>query len=118
MKVVLVEDSTLIATQLLERLSREPNMHVVGHATCEDEAVKLIEVSQPDAVILDLVLQPGSGLGVIRRIRDAGSQVQILVLTNLTHPMVRGACVGAGVAGFFDKHTEIEQCLDALKGLL
>jgi CheY-like chemotaxis protein len=98
MNVVLVEDSMLIAAQILDRLAMRPSLRVVGHAVSEEDAVTLILDRQPDAVLLDLSLRPGSGLNVIRRIRERGSRAQILVLTNFTHPELRNACLKAGVS--------------------
>ena len=114
MNVVLVEDSMLIAAQILDRLAMRPSLRVVGHAVSEEDAVTLILERQPDAVLLDLSLRPGSGLNVIRRIRERGSCAQILVLTNFTHPELRNACMKAGVSHFYDKHTQADECIDSL----
>jgi two-component system OmpR family response regulator len=114
MDVVLVEDSPLIAAQLLERLQQQPSLRVVGQAGGEDAAVSLILESIPDAVILDLSLQPGSGLGVLNRIREAGSAASVLVLTNFTHQEIRNACFRAGASHFFDKHTQADECIRTL----
>lgn len=113
MKVVLVEDSALIASQLLERLQQK-SLEMAGWAMDEDSAVALIAGAAPDAVILDLGLPSGSGLGVLRRIREAGSRAHVLVLSNHDHPEMRSACFKAGADHFFDKHTEVDACMQAL----
>ncbi|MBV8619700.1 MAG: response regulator transcription factor [Curvibacter sp.] len=117
MKVVLVEDSELIATEMLERLSRLPALAWVGHAAGEDEAVRLILDRQPEVVILDLRLSPGSGLEVLRRIRDAACPARVLVLTNFTHPRMRSACVQLGAEHFYDKHHQAQECLQMVATL-
>lgn len=117
MKVVLVEDSELIAAEMLGRLSCLPAVDWVGHAAGEDEAVRLILDRQPDVVILDLRLSPGSGLGVLRRIREADSPARVSVLTNFTHPRMRSACVQLGAEHFYDKHHQAQECLQTLASL-
>lgn len=114
MKVVLVEDSALIASQLLMRLQQQ-SLEMAGWAMDEDSAVALIAGTSPDAVILDLGLPTGSGLGVLRRIRAAGSRARVLVLSNHDHPEMRNACFKAGADSFFDKHTEVDACIRALQ---
>lgn len=114
MNVVLVEDSPLIAAQLLDKLKQQPELRVVGDAAGEDAAVVIILEAKPDAVILDLSLSPGHGLGVLKRIREAGSATRVLVLTDSSHQEIRNACLLAGANHFFDKHTQADMCIRTL----
>ena len=114
MKLVIVEDSELICGHLLEMIATEPRICVMGVATEEEAAISLILVTSPDAVLLDLSLSPGSGIRVLGRMRAAGSAARVLVLTNNIEPELRNACLGLGVAGFFDKSVEVEQCMQRL----
>ena len=114
MNIVVIEDSELIRSHLLDIIATQPRVHVIGVATEEEEAIRLILTTTPDAVLLDLSLSPGSGIGVLRRIRAAGCAARVLVLTNNIEPALRNACQGLGVAGFFDKSFEAEQCIQQL----
>ena len=114
MNIVIVEDSELIRNHLLAIVATQPRIHVVGVATEEAAAVTLILTTVPDAVLLDLSLSPGSGIGVLKRIRAAGCAARVLVLTNIIEPALRKICLGLGVAGFFDKSLEAEQCIQQL----
>ncbi len=114
MNIVIVEDSELIRSHLLEMIATQPRIHVIGIATEEEEAVGLILSTRPDAVLLDLSLSPGSGIRVMSRVRVAGCAARVLVLTNNIEPALRNACLGLGVAGFFDKSLEAEQCMQQL----
>lgn len=114
MNIVIVEDSELIRSHLLEMIATQPRIHVIGIATEEEEAVGLILSTRPDAVLLDLSLSPGSGIRVLSRVRVAGCAARVLVLTNNIEPALRNACLGLGVAGFFDKSLEAEQCMQQL----
>ena len=114
MDVVLVEDSPLIAALLLDKLQQRPELHVVGEADEEDAAVSVILSAKPDAVILDLGLRIGNGFGVLKRMREAGSDARVLILTNSSHLEIRNACLSAGASHFFDKHTQSDECIQAL----
>lgn len=116
MKVVLVEDSALIARELLKRLEQQ-SLQMAGWAMDEDGGVAMITGAQPDAVILDLSLPAGSGLGVLKRIRAAGLTARVLVLSNFDHPEMRSACFQAGADSFFDKHTQVDECIRELTRL-
>ena len=114
MKLVIVEDSELIRGHLLEMIATEPRIQVIGVATEEEAAINLILTTGPDAVLLDLSLSPGSGVRVLSRVRATGYAGRVLVLTNNIEPALRNACVGLGVAGFFDKSFEADACIQQL----
>lgn len=118
MKLVIVEDSELIRTQLVHLFTEQPRFSVIGTATEENEAVSLITSTSPDAVLLDLSLAPGSGVQVLKRIREAGCGARVLILTNNTGQALRQACQQLGANGFFDKTNEFEACLAQLNAWL
>ncbi|MFH1659943.1 MAG: EAL domain-containing protein [Pseudomonadota bacterium] len=118
MKLVIVEDSELIRTQLVHLLAQQPRFSIIGTATEEGEAVNLILSTNPDAVLLDLSLAPGSGVQVLKRIREAGCGARVLILTNNTGQALRLACQELGANGFFDKSLEYETCLEKLNAWL
>lgn len=111
MKVVIVEDSELVLGQLQRLLACISDVEVVGQAGDEDSAVSLILKYAPHAVLLDLHLASGSGIGVLQRIRAAGSPAQVIVLTNDASPAHHQICSHYDVAGFYDKTMEIQVCM-------
>ena len=72
MNVVIVESSSTVRLQLQALLASEPRLHVVGEAADEPSAIQVIARTQPDVVLMDLALQPGSGLRVLRAVRQLG----------------------------------------------
>ena len=115
MNIVIVEDSELIRSQLLRVLAAESRIQVVAIASEEETAVQLILEKQPDAVLLDLSLSPGSGLSVLKRIRTADCAARVLVLTNNVDHALRTTCLSLGAFGFFDKTNEMDQCMTQLE---
>ena len=118
MKLIIVDDSEMIRNQLLRLIAARPEIEVVATASSEMLAIELILEKNPDAVILDLALAPGSGLRVLKAIRQAGSQARILVLTNSHDESFRQACARYDITGFFDKSMAVRECLDRLFSLL
>ncbi len=114
MDIVLVEDSKFYAEQLAQLLAKYPELQVVHQAGDEDEAVSSIMQYRPDAVILDLALKRGNGLGVLRRIRAAGCHARMFVLTNHSGKVVRDACLEAGAVNVFDKGSEALDCIQSI----
>lgn len=118
MKVLIVEDSALISAQIIRILKAEPRIKVLGVATEEDVALQMVLELLPDMVLLDLSLSPGSGLGVLRRMRAVGAAARVLVLTNNTEDLIRQECERLGVTGFYDKTESADACFAMLYSLL
>jgi CheY-like chemotaxis protein len=103
---------------LLRLVALHGGITVQGVAGDEEGAVSLITASNPDAVLLDLALAPGSGIHVLQRIRQAGCTARVLVVTNNTVEVLRRSCEALGISGFYDKSRDVEACMDKLFGWL
>lgn len=110
MNIVVVEDSDQVYDNFVRLLATRPGYRIVGRARSEDEAVDLIRTAQPDVALVDLGLESGNGLNVVRRVRADGNGVRLLVLTNQPEALYKNASLEAGANGYFDK----TEGLDAL----
>ena len=115
MNIVIVDGSLTARAQWRALLARERRMHVVGEAGCEQSAIDTITQCQPDVVLMDLALQPGSGLRVLRAIRQLGVGARVMVLTHACYEETRRACAEHGLSGFFDKDSQTDEALALLR---
>ncbi|RZI42375.1 response regulator transcription factor [Herbaspirillum sp. HC18] len=109
MKVFLVEDSELILEHLRDMLAEVAGVQTVGEASTEDNAIRGIEASRPDLVILDLTLAQGSGIEVLRRTKRTLPAAKTVVLTNRVAPQYRQRCLEMGADCFLDKTRDFTQ---------
>jgi len=119
LRVVLVEDSPIIRARLAETLSEIPNLEIVGQAESESDALSLLDGGGWDAVVLDLQLRQGTGLGVLRKLKQGGrpSQSKVIVFTNYAFPQYRDRSMSFGADFFFDKAREFHRVRDVLADL-
>ncbi|OWQ91481.1 hypothetical protein CDN99_10035 [Roseateles aquatilis] len=117
MRVLLVEDSEYIRNQFVRLFADVPFVSVVGHAVSEDEAVDAIGTLSPDVVLVDLNLQTGSGMHVLRRARQAGFAGKLFVLSGRDPDFYQSLCERHGADGFYDKAHEQAKLLDDLRAL-
>ena len=121
LRVAIVESSPLIRARLRESLADVANLEVVGTAEVEAEARTMLETTAWDAVVLDLQLREGTGLGVLRMLAekpDVGTPSRvIIVLTDFTFPQYRRKSEALGVQHFFDKGRETNRVREVLEGL-
>jgi two-component system OmpR family response regulator len=115
-RVLVVEDEALLAKQLRTALGHAG--YVVDAAADGERAEFLGQTERYDAVILDLGLPKIDGLTVLRRWREAGISVPVLVLTarGSWHEKVQGIDVGAD--DYVAKPFRMEEVLARLRGLI
>ena len=111
LKTYIVEDSLVIRENLIATLEELVPVEVVGSAADESTAVSwLSQGKHPiDLVIVDIFLNGGSGLGVLRS-RHALSRApfKMVVLSNYATRDMRHKCLALGADAVFDKSHEIE----------
>lgn len=126
LKVAIVEDAENIRERLVQLVSDVGGILVIGEADTEEKAIELCRAKNPDAVILDMQLAIGSGLGVLRAMayssRDpnssSGIHPAIIVLTNFPSPAVERAARALGAEWFLDKSREFHKLPLLLRGLI
>lgn len=112
--VLLIEDSPQLRETLGSLLGELAGVAVVGEAADESTALDLLQRRQPALAILDLELQTGSGLGVLRAISQAPERFgrpRAVVFSSHGHALIRERCFALGVERFFDKATQFEDLL-------
>jgi DNA-binding NarL/FixJ family response regulator len=109
----LVEDHPLIHAKLAATLQELPGVRLAGWARSEDEAKAWLADPghRPDLLIVDLFLDGGSGLGVLRLARACSPPLRCVVLSNYITPEVRQRCLALGAERVFDKSADIEALL-------
>ena len=104
--VFLVEDSPAIRARLAATIKAIPGTELVGEAGTVGDAIDGIRSTHPSAVILDLQLQDGSGLEVLRAVYPKDPAMHVAVLTNYATDQHRRACMDAGAEFFLDKSSD------------
>jgi len=107
LRVLLVEDSKLLAERLREALDQMPGVEVVGTADTEKSAVAMTRTNAVDAMILDLQLREGTGFGVLRALGKA--RPAVIVLTNFSVPTYAERAKELGADQFLDKGKDFER---------
>ena len=114
MNIFVVENSTVMAESLQSMLASNPGIEVVGHSVEERDAIERIDALLPDAVIMDIGLQSGSGFVVLESIKKHHVEIKVMVLTHYTSKENTDRCKLAGADYFFDKSFQLAQARDVL----
>jgi len=113
-KTYLVEDNAIIRDNLVGFLEDIADATVIAHAASEREAVAWLGSHRDswDIAIVDLFLEQGNGLGVVKACRKRAAHQKVVVLSNYATPDMRARSKAMGADAFFDKSAEIDLLLD------
>ncbi len=114
MNLFIVEDSIPVRDRLVRTLEGLSGLDIVGTAEDVPAAIDGLTSAPPDALILDLQLPSGSGLQVLRAVRERLPRMRVIVMTNFAAEPYRKAAMAAGAEVFLDKSAEFARVRDIL----
>lgn len=115
MKILLIEDETLVRLGLCELLRLNANYEIVGQAEDGVRAVDLLMSVPSDVVLMDVRLPGQSGVDVLKTVRDRGLATPIILVTTFDDDEVFFRAIQAGANGFIRKDSslaELTSCID------
>ena len=118
MKMLLVEDSTLLREVLFETINSFKNLSVDGMAATQSKAISLLDELQFDILLLDIELAEGNGFEVIKHTKKINYPYKppvMMMLTNHAHPHYRSMAKELGVQYFFDKSMDFDLAMEAIE---
>jgi NarL family two-component system response regulator LiaR len=108
-RVVIADDHTIVRKGIRAVLRNVPEIEVVGEAADGWEAIAEVEKSQPDVVLMDLMMPRLDGIEAIRRISRDHPEVRILVLTSFAGEDKIFPAIKAGALGYHLKDSSPEE---------
>jgi len=106
LKVLTVDDSTIITTHLDYILKGMKQVKWIGHAFCIKEAEDLILIKKPDVVLLDIVLNEESGFDLLKNIKKNYPDIVVFMLRNRISSSCYKKSMGLGALYLIDKSYE------------
>ena len=116
-RVLLVDDQSLIRQGLKALLELEPDLQVVGEAENGQAAIALVETLQPDLVLMDIRMPVMDGVAATREICHQFTNTKILVLTTFDDDEYVTQALRYGATGYLLKDTPSEELAAAIRAL-
>jgi len=113
-RVLLVDDHVLMREGLIQLLSLEEDIHVVGEASDGFEALEKIALERPDIVLLDIHLPIVDGIAVVRQITHQFPEVATLMLTMYRQNQQIVDAMRNGAKGYLLKSASIHEVTQAI----
>lgn len=114
-RVMLVEDQTLVRRGISGLLALTPDIEVIAEAEDGAQAIEMIPQVSPDVVLLDVRLPKFSGLEVMTTLRERGALPPTILLTTFDDDEVLLKGIRAGARGFLLKDVSVERLAEAIR---
>jgi len=109
-KVLVVDDSVFFVNYLKHIISRWSQFKLLTAYTAED-SLSIVELKEPDIILLDISLPHMNGLEACRRIKDIYPSIPIIIMTAELDPAERFRAYQAGADDFITKPFNAEQIM-------
>jgi len=116
MRVLIVDDDSLVAMSLKTILSSDPDIEVTGLGNDGSEAVKLYEEQHPDVLLMDIRMSGMSGLDAGSEILSKHGDARILYLTTFNDDEYIIRAISIGAKGYIIKQ-DFESIIPAVKSV-
>jgi len=117
-RIVVVDDHPLIRQGVREAVAGEADLDVCGEADGVEEALAVVERADPDLAVVDLSLKDGSGLDLIRALRERHPDVRVLVLSMRDEGFYAERAFRAGARGYLNKQEAPGKLVSAMRKVL
>lgn len=113
--ILLVDDHALIRQGLRRAFEQTDDLMIVAEATSVSEALVLERAHTPDVLVVDVNLGDGTGIDIIRTVRERRPTAGLVVLTMYDGDEHLFAALEAGASAFVLKQSPSEEVVAAVR---
>jgi DNA-binding NarL/FixJ family response regulator len=115
LRVLIVDDQTLMRDGLQTILQLEDDIEVVATAENGEEACRLVAIHNPDLVLMDIRMPVMNGIEAVKRLRDTLPGTKVVVLTTFDEDEYIIEALASGAVGFLLKDIPTDKLLQAIR---
>jgi DNA-binding NarL/FixJ family response regulator len=117
-RLLIVDDHPIVRLGIRQMIGAEPHLSVCGEADSASAALEFVRASPPDLAIVDLSLEAGNGLHLIRRLHEVVPGLPVLVLSMHDEALYADRAIRAGARGYIMKQEAIDGLVHAIGEVL
>ncbi|MFD9904171.1 response regulator [Streptomyces sp. NPDC059063] len=117
LRIVLIDDHTLLREVVRAALDMEPDMVVVGEAASGTAGILHCKSEQPDVVLLDVNTPDGSVTETVHAIRTISPNARILIVSMRDDPVLVRQLLDCGVRGYLNKSVSRTDLVSSIRAV-
>ncbi|UII56896.1 response regulator transcription factor [Cytobacillus spongiae] len=114
-RVVVVDDHEMVRKGIISYLITEPEIEVVGEASCGNDAVALVIKEKPQVVLMDLLMENGNGIEATKTILKTYPQCKIIIITSFYDDEQVFPAIEAGAFSYMLKTATAAEVVTAIR---
>jgi DNA-binding NarL/FixJ family response regulator len=117
-KVFLVDDHPLVREWLANLINQQADLEVCGDADSAPKALQTIGAANPEVAIVDISMEGGSGIELIKNIKANHPNIRIIVLSMHDEALYAERTLRAGARAYIMKREATKRVLEAIRCVL
>ncbi len=117
-KVLLVDDHPLVREWLANLINQQSDLEVCGEADSAPKAMQMLGVVNPEIAIVDISMEGGSGLELIKNMKATHPNAMVIVLSMHDEALYAERALRAGARGYIMKREATKRVLEAIRSVL
>ncbi|MDZ5470220.1 response regulator transcription factor [Bacillus sp. 31A1R] len=114
-RVAVVDDHEMVRKGIISYLITEPEIELVGEASSGQDAVKLVLKERPDVVLMDLLMENGTGIDATKEILKEYTNCKIIIITSFYDDEQVFPAIEAGAFSYMLKTATAEEVVQAIR---
>ncbi|WP_223700788.1 response regulator transcription factor [Sutcliffiella deserti] len=114
-RVVVVDDHEMVRKGLLAYLITEPGLEVVGEGASGKAAIEIARKERPDVILMDLLMEDGTGIDATREIIKFHPSCKIIIITSYYDDEQVFPAIEAGAYSYLLKTARAEDIIQAIE---
>ncbi|SHG73521.1 response regulator [Ornithinibacillus halophilus] len=114
-RVVVVDDHDVVRKGIIAYLQTDPEIEIIGQASSGNEGAALIIKEQPDVVLMDLMMENGTGIDATKQVMEQLPNCKIIILTSYYDDEQVFPALEAGAFSYILKTSSASEIVHAIK---
>lgn len=114
-KVAVVDDHEMVRKGIISYLITEPEIEVVWEANSGQKAVEFVKKERPDVILMDLLMENGTGIEATKEILKFHPTCKIIIITSFYDDAQVFPAIEAGAFSYMLKTSTAEEVVSAIK---
>ncbi len=112
--IMIVDDHVLVAEMWAEIINSDPRFSVTDICDNTDKAIEMVKLNRPDIVIMDINIQPISGIDATKQIKKISPGTKVIGVSMHNQPSFAKRMLKSGAQGYVTKSSPKHEMFDAI----